>query len=354
MITLRNLTIQNDPSDYIPSPGLLNALEVAYMLKRPLLLTGEPGTGKTQFAFWVANQLSRTDGFQPEPLIYNTKTSSTARDLFYHYDAIAHFRATQNSGLSATSRSTAPSTSSSTAASTAAPSATATSNAPSATAPTTAPTTEDFIQLKALGLAITGAIGRPDLTLSPAILERGGIGDQPRGSIVLIDEIDKAPRDFPNDLLNEIENYEFEIPELNQKVRLTAESQRRNIIIILTSNFEKNLPDAFLRRCIYYHIEFPDRQRLFAIIIKRLDISEDDYRDVEKRVDDFFRIQQMPNISKRPSTSEFIDWMRILQNDKRLSREFFFGPELILDDELSKYLPVLIKSKDDLARIMTR
>ena len=317
MITLRNLTIHNDPSDYIPSPGLLNALEVAYMLKRPLLLTGEPGTGKTQFAFWVADQLSRENGFQPEPLVYNTKTSSTAKDLFYHYDAIAHFRATHNNGGSTAS-------------------------------------TEDFIQLKALGLAITAAIGRPDLTLSPGILERGGIGDKPRGSVVLIDEIDKAPRDFPNDLLNEIENYEFEIPELNQKVRLTAESQRRNIIVILTSNFEKNLPDAFLRRCIYYHIEFPDKQRLFSIIIKRLDISEDDYRDVERRVEDFFRIQQMPNISKRPSTSEFIDWMRILQNDRKLGREFFFGPELILDDELSKYLPVLIKSKDDLARIMAR
>jgi MoxR-like ATPase len=308
MINLRNLTINNSPSNYLPSPGLLNALEVAYMLKRPLLLTGEPGTGKTQFAFWAADQLAKTDGFRPEPLVYNTKTSSTARDLFYHYDAIAHFRATHSS-------------------------------------------TEDFIQLRALGHAIAGAIGRHDLTLSPAILEKSGIPDQPRGSVVLIDEIDKAPRDFPNDLLNEIENYEFEIPELNQKVKLTAETQRQNIIIILTSNFEKNLPDAFLRRCIYYHIEFPDKQKLFEIIIRRLDVSEDDYHDIERRVDDFFRIQQIPHISKRPSTSEFIDWMRVLRNDNRLDKEFFLGPELIVDQEMTKYLPILIKSKDDLHRL---
>src|SRR5262245_39915576 len=147
MITLRNLTINNSASNYLPSPGLLNALEVAYMLKRPLLLTGEPGTGKTQFAYWVADQLAQKDNFQPQPFVYNTKTSSTAKDLFYHYDAIAHFRAAQKS-------------------------------------------TEDFIQLRALGLAIANAVGRRDLALSSAIVEKSGIPDEPRGSVVLIDEID--------------------------------------------------------------------------------------------------------------------------------------------------------------------
>jgi len=317
MITLRNLTINNSPENYLPSPGLLNALEVAYMLKRPLLLTGEPGTGKTQFAFWAADQLAKTDGFQSQPLVYNTKTSSTAKDLFYHYDAIAHFRESRTNEASGR-------------------------------------TTEDFIQLRALGLAIAGAIGRRDLELSPAILQKSGIVDEPRGSVVLIDEIDKAPRDFPNDLLNEIENYEFEITELDQRVRLTAETQRRNIIVILTSNFEKNLPDAFLRRCIYYHIEFPDRKRLLEIIIRRLDVSKDDYRHIEKRVDDFFKFQEFPTISKRPSTSECIDWMRVLQHDNRIDKEFFFGSELILDEELPKYLPILIKSKDDLTRMLAR
>jgi MoxR-like ATPase len=326
MIKLQNLTIDNRPSNYLPSPGLLNALEVAYMLKRPLLLTGEPGTGKTQFAFWVADQLAQSDGFQAQPYVYNTKTSSTAKDLFYHYDAIAHFRETRTNPGGTTNGSSQP----------------------------TERTAEDFIQLRALGLAITGAIGRKDCGLSPAILPRGDITDTPRGSVVLIDEIDKASRDFPNDLLNEIENYEFEIGELNQRVRLTDERQRQNIIVILTSNFEKNLPDAFLRRCIYYHIEFPTKERLFEIIIRRLDISKDDYHNIEKRVDDFFRFQQFPNISKRPSTSECIDWIRVLQKDNLLSREFFLGSELIPEDDLSKYLSMLIKSKDDLVRLLAR
>jgi len=310
MIKLQNLTIDNRPSKYLPSPGLLNALEVAYMLKRPLLLTGEPGTGKTQFAFWVADQLAKSNGFQAQPFIYNTKTSSTAKDLFYHYDAIAHFRETG--------------------------------------------TADNFIQLKAMGLAIASAIGRKSLTLSPSILNRSAIPDEGRGSVVLIDEIDKASRDFPNDLLNEIENYEFEITELNQKVQLTAASQRENIIVILTSNFEKNLPDAFLRRCIYYHIDFPDRDRLFEIIVRRLDISEDDYKNIERRVDDFFQFQQFPNISKRPSTSECIDWIRVLQNDKLLGKPFFQLGQLIVDDDLRKYLPVLIKGKDDLTKFLAQ
>jgi MoxR-like ATPase len=313
MIKLQNLSIDNRPSKYLPSPGLLNALEVAYMLKRPLLLTGEPGTGKTQFAFWVADQLAKTDGFQPDPFIYNTKTSGTAKDLFYHYDAIAHFRETRTGA---------------------------------------GQTADNFIQLKAMGLAIAVAIGRKNLTLSPSILNRSDIPDEGRGSVVLIDEIDKASRDFPNDLLNEIENYEFEITELNQKVRLTADSQRQNIIVILTSNFEKNLPDAFLRRCIYYHIDFPDRDRLFEIIVRRLDISANDYKNIERRVDDFFRFQQFPNISKRPSTSECIDWIRVLQNDKLLGKSFFQLGQLIVDDDLRKYLPVLIKGKDDLAKFL--
>jgi MoxR-like ATPase len=323
MITLRNLTINNSPSDYLPSPGLLNALEVAYMLQRPLLLTGEPGTGKTQFAFWAADQLAQTNAFRPTPYVYNTKTSSTAKDLFYHYDAIAHFRESRTGAGDRTGA--------------------------------TERTAEDFIQLKALGLAIASSAGRLDLpTLSPAIAQKSHIADQPSGSVVLIDEIDKASRDFPNDLLNEIENFEFEITELNQLIRLTAETQRRNIIIILTSNFEKNLPDAFLRRCIYYHIEFPDKDRLFEIIIRRLDVTRDEYGAIRKRVDDFFRFQDYPNLSKRPSTSECIDWIRVLQQHQQLNQEFFLGEEFVPDERLLKYLPALIKSKDDLARLTAR
>jgi len=317
MINLKNIKLDNSPSNYIPSPGLLNALEVAYMLKRPLLLTGEPGTGKTQFAFWAADQLSRTEGFHNTPYIYNTKTSSTAQDLFYSYDAIAHFRDIRQSEDQGGGR-----------------------------------TTEDFIQLKALGLAIANAIGRNELPMSPRILDSSNVTTERKGSIVLIDEIDKAPRDFPNDLLTEIENYEFEIKELNTRIKVTGEEQKQKIIIILTSNFEKNLPDAFLRRCIYYHIDFPTRERLFEIIIKRLDISPDDYSNIEKRVNDFFQLHHYPNIIKKPSTSEFIDWIRVLQNDNLLHHEFFEEDRLLINDALPKYLPILIKNKDDISRLL--
>ncbi|HVU54158.1 MAG TPA: MoxR family ATPase [Puia sp.] len=333
MINLKNIKLDNSPSNYIPSPGLLNALEVAYMLKRPLLLTGEPGTGKTQFAFWVADQLSRTEGFQSTPYIYNTKTSSTAQDLFYSYDAVAHFREIHteqpgnrdadqlgDGGIDQPQRG--------------------------------GKTTEDFIQLKALGLAIANAIGRNDLRLSSRILDKSNVTTNQAGSVVLIDEIDKAPRDFPNDLLNEIENYEFEIKELNTRIKISDEQQKQKIIIILTSNFEKNLPDAFLRRCIYYHIDFPTKERLLEIITKRLDISQDDYINLEKRVNDFFQLHHYPNIIKRPSTSEFIDWIRVLQNDNQLYHEFFLEDKLVKSDALSKYLPILIKNKDDLNRLL--
>jgi MoxR-like ATPase len=319
MITLKNIKLDNSPSNYIPSPGLLNALEVAYMLKRPLLLTGEPGTGKTQFAFWAADQLSRSEGFHNTPYIYNTKTSSTAQDLFYTYDAIAHFRDIRQSEEQRGGK-----------------------------------TTEDFIQLKALGLAIANAIGRNDLPLSSRILDNSHVTTERKGSVVLIDEIDKAPRDFPNDLLNEIENYEFEIKELNARVRIAEEEQKQRIIIVLTSNFEKNLPDAFLRRCIYYHIDFPTPERLFEIVIKRLDISSDDYTNIEKRVSDFLQFHHYPNIIKRPSTSEFIDWIRALQNDQILHQDFFQEDSLVLNDVLPKYLPILIKNKDDISRLLAK
>ncbi len=307
MITLRNLTINNSPADYLPSPGLLNALEVAYMLQRPLLLTGEPGTGKTQFAYWVADQLAQTNAFRPTPYVYNTKTSSTAKDLFYHYDAIAHFREGRVGGA------------------------------------------EDFIQLKALGLAIASAAGRLDLpTLSPAIVQKSGIADGPIGSVVLIDEIDKAARVVPNDLLTEIENYEFEITELNQLIRLTAEAQRRNIIIILTSNFEKNLPDAFLRRCIYFHIEFPDKDRLFEIIIRRLDVSRDDYGDIRKTGR---RLLPLPGLSQ--SQQAAVDFRDSSTGSVCLQQRPAAGPgvfssapkQFVHDERLLKWLPILINRK---------
>ncbi|MEO5647617.1 MAG: MoxR family ATPase, partial [Chitinophagaceae bacterium] len=264
---LKNISINNSPVNYIPSAQLVQAAEIAYALKRPLLLSGEPGTGKTDFAKYVAYNLA-DKGFLPEPLIFNTKSSSSAQDLFYYYDAVAHFR----------SNSTTTDNNS----------------------------TENFIQLKALGLAFAHAIGKDKLELSNIITSKDVISGSPVGSVVLIDEIDKAPRDFPNDLLNEIEQYQFEIKEINKKINLNDE-QKKNVLLILTSNFEKNLPEAFLRRCVYFHIEFPNAETLQKIIVQRLSIPTDKLSQLQKRIDEFFMIRNDNPVQKKPSTSECLD-----------------------------------------------
>jgi len=315
---LRNIQFTDDPTNYLPSNELIDAIEIAYALKRPLLLTGEPGTGKTQFAYWVAHELSKRQNFQPQPYIFNTKTSSTAQDLFYHYDAISHFR--DNSIHNRDMK--------------------------------TGEGAEDFIQLRALGLAILNAIGEENPLKGSSIIRRSNLNLDGKGSVVLIDEIDKAPRDFPNDLLNEIENYEFEIKEINKKIRLNDTAQKEKILVILTSNFEKNLPDAFLRRCIFYHIGFPSKAKLAEIIRRKLplnDISVSQF--VENRVDDFFVLYNYPNIIKKPSTSEFVDWMKVLLMDNALSKQFFLNGHLNNDTSLLKYLPVLLKNKDDIKTV---
>jgi len=303
-LTLKNININNNPAEYIPSTQLLQAAEVAYALKRPLLLSGEPGTGKTEFAKYVAKTLS-DKGFKSEAIIFNTKSSSAAQDLFYQYDAVSHFRSATKS-------------------------------------------TENFIELRALGLAFVNAIGKNNSKLSNTILSKARLNEDPIGSVVLIDEIDKAPRDFPNDLLNEIEGYEFEIKELGEKIFLTTE-QKEKVLIILTSNFEKNLPEAFLRRCVYFHIDFPDADALEKIIIKRLDLNPNKYENLRKRIRDFFIIRDNNPVQKKPSTSEALDFIRAIDNDGLLAESLFDeSKKLIPKSKIASYLPVLLKKKEDL------
>ncbi len=313
-IKLRNIFINESPGKYVPSPELVQAVEIAYALKRPLLLSGEPGTGKTEFARWVADHLSKK-GFLNKPFVYNTKSSSTAQDLFYYYDAVAHFRENNTGALNN---------------------------------PNPRKSTEDFIELKAMGLAFAHAKGRRNAQLSGKIAERSQVSEPPVGSVVLVDEIDKAPRDFPNDLLNEIERYEFEIRELNQKIELNDEEKKR-ILIIMTSNFEKSLPEPFLRRCVYFHIEFPPESRLLEIVKNRLDLEEGQLASLKERIKDFFVIRNNPGIQKKPSTAEFIDWIRVLRED-RLTHETLFDERKNVrpGSALLGYLPVLLKMKEDI------
>ena len=134
-------------------------------------------------------------------------------------------------------------------------------------------------------------------------------------SVVLIDEVDKAPRDFPNDILNEIENIEFEIRELNFKITLDKESQGKKIFVLLTSNFEKNLPEAFLRRCIYHHIEFIEDVAILKEIIK-LHVPVTDESQLGDRIKEMLIIRKDNALQKKPATSEMIDCIKWLVHDK--------------------------------------
>ena len=271
---------------YLASPELMSAKEVAEYLNRPLLLSGEPGTGKTKFAYYLSETLDK------QLFIFNTKSTSVSRDLFYTYDAIGHFAEKEKNIL-------------------------------------------EFINLEALGRAIVNAYGTEKIKekllidisgnsqleklrkLSDAekerIVENFVAGCDGCNSIVLIDEVDKAPRDFPNDILNEIENIEFEIRELNFKISLNKETKetRDKIFVLLTSNFEKNLPEAFLRRCIYHHIEFiEDVENLVKII--SLHVSGTNGDQLKERIAEMLLIRKDDAIQKKPATSEMIDCIKWL------------------------------------------
>lgn len=290
---------------YIMSDALRNAVEVAIALEQPLLLTGEPGTGKTRLAYKVAADLARQEGafkFSEEPLLFNTKTTSTARDLFYTYDALAHFQAANISKKGAD--------------------------------------TAEFIELQALGKAI--ALTNPESGKGQAF--RSGLGDMARSSVVLIDEIDKAPRDFPNDILAEIERYEFQIKEQDNFTVQRARGQR--VVVIMTSNSEKNLPDAFLRRCVFYHIPFPEQEQLLAIAKTQLGDATD-YTDelLQMLIAKFGQVRQQA-IRKPPATAELIAWLRILEMRDIMNKS---------TDEQSRFLrdhlSVLVKTKEDLEAV---
>jgi MoxR-like ATPase len=261
-------TALNDPSGYIAGQGLSDAVNVALSLGQPLLLTGEPGTGKTQLAFSIAYEFGL-----PDPLVFNVKTTSNAKDLFYQYDAMRHFHDSHFKG--------------------------------------NALRVDDYIHYEALGLAILLAMepSQVDQFLPSRYLGKG-----PTRSIVLIDEIDKAPRDLPNDILNEIEEMSFSIKETRRT--FTADVSHRPILV-LTSNSEKNLPDAFLRRCVFYHIPFPNDKALRQIIERRLPATSGfTGQMITNAINQFLRIRKTIDLKKPPATAELLGWIRVLSDLK--------------------------------------
>jgi MoxR-like ATPase len=281
---------------YFPDPGLRDAVNVALTLSQPLLVTGAPGTGKTGLAASIAYELGLG-----KPIKFETKSNSMSRELFYTYDALGRFQA-KETGLDAS--------------------------------------IIHYLTYNALGEAILRA-NEPAAVQKFLPKDFKHFGKQ--RSVVLIDEVDKAPRDFPNDLLNEIEYLYFRIPELGNVV-ISADPAMRPIVVI-TSNSEKTLPDPFLRRCIFYNIPLPTPERLRAIVMNRLGES---VQGLDAYLDDalalFERLHDPAiEIRKRPSTGEFLGWVRAL----RLQAPDVANPIRERQNLLKGSLSALIKTAED-------
>ena len=228
---------------YIATEDLQMAVNAAVTLERPLLIKGEPGTGKTMLAEEVAAALGR-------PLInWHIKSTSKAQQGLYEYDAVSRLRDSQ------------------------------------------------------LGDERVKDIGN--------YIKRGKLWDAfetDERVVLLIDEIDKADIEFPNDLLTELDQMEFFVYETGETVRA-----KNRPIVIITSNDEKELPDAFLRRCFFHFISFPDRDTMERIVqVHHPRIKQD---LISEALDIFFNVREVPGLKKKPTTSELIDWLKLLMAD---------------------------------------
>jgi MoxR-like ATPase len=257
--------------DYIASKPLMEIVNVAIALGKPLVIKGEPGTGKTLLAHSIAEALNK------KLLIWNVKSTTKAKDGLYVYDTVqrlndARFKDKDISDI------------------------------------------RQYIKLGKLGQAF-----KSDEKL-----------------VLLIDEIDKADVEFPNDLLNELDEMTFHIPELDEEVAATHRP-----IVIITSNSEKELPDAFLRRCIFHYIEFPDEEMMERIVkVHYPDIEMKLVREAIKR---FYWIREVEGLRKKPSTSELLDWIKALalgglNVDKITSEIPFLGTLLKNELDTSRFV----------------
>ena len=257
---------------YVATEDLMVAVNAAIRLERPLLVKGEPGTGKTMLAEEVSKSLKR------DLLRWHIKSTTKAQQGLYEYDAVARLR--------------------------------------------------------------DGQLGEERATEISNYISRGMLweafesGDAP---VLLIDEIDKADIEFPNDLLLELDRMEFYVYETKQHIK----AQVRPIVVI-TSNNEKDLPDAFLRRCFFHYIQFPDQETMGQIV-------EVHFPNIKKRLlsralQVFYDVRETPGLKKRPSTSELIDWIKLLLVED-------VDPEVLRTKDTAKVIPplygALLKNEQD-------
>jgi MoxR-like ATPase len=247
--------------DYVSSEPLRNAVNVSIVLGRPLLIRGEPGTGKTLLAHSIA------EGLGKKIIIWNIKSTTKAQDGLYVYDTVQRLNDSRFGDRNISD-------------------------------------IKQYIKMGKLGQAFAS----------------------PEQVVLLIDEIDKADIEFPNDLLNELDEMTFHIPETNETV-----SAVHRPITVITSNAEKELPDAFLRRCVFHYIEFPTPELMGEIVkVHFPDIKENLLREALKS---FYSLRGVEEFRKKPSTSELIDWLRALiaggVPQESLSKEVPFAGALL-------------------------
>ena len=253
--------------NYVASPELMGAVDIAVALQKPLLIKGEPGTGKTMLAQAVADALGK------KLIIWNVKSTTKAQDGLYVYDVVQRLYDSQFGGQGVDD-------------------------------------IKKYVKLGKLGEAFTAD----------------------EQVILLIDEIDKADLEFPNDLLWELDKMEFYIPETKETVKA-----KQRPIVIITSNAEKELPDAFLRRCIFHYIAFPDQELMAEIV--RVHFPDLDDKLLTQVLEAFYKIRQLPQIKKKPSTSEIIDWIQALIHGG-------YDPDRVVAEV--PYLGVLLKKNEDM------
>ncbi len=251
--------------DYVASENLMNAVDIAVTLQKPLLIKGEPGTGKTMLAQAVSQALGK------RLIIWNVKSTTKAQDGLYVYDVVQRLYDGQ-----------------------------------------------------------FGTHGVDDIGHYIKLGKLGEAFESEEQVVLLIDEIDKADLEFPNDLLWELDQMEFYIPETRETIRA-----KHRPIVIITSNAEKELPDAFLRRCVFHYIDFPDQEQMEKIV--RVHFEQLDEELLTQALDAFYWLRNLPDIEKKPSTSELVDWLRALAAGgiapERIAKEIPFAGVLLKKDK---------------------